>query len=130
VGMAFEIFTGKNSRATGYALTIDKRGLFSISGEAYAALSEPTAVQLLFDRENQVLALWPIEAGAENSYGVRTYSRGAAAHVTGTAFLRHYGIDFPTGPALRRTAEIRDGMLQVDLRQEPVKVTSNRAKAA
>lgn len=124
----FEVFRSKGARARGSTntLTIGKRGQLAIGRDAYHQLGEPEAVELLYDPDTKHIGLRSVDPSSDTAYAVRggdkiTYT------LSGTAFLRHYGIPFGE-TAVRRHAKMIDDILCIDLRSPGVKVTSNRAK--
>jgi len=124
----FEVFRSKGARANGSTdtLTIDKRGQLAIGRDAYLQLGEPKAVELLYDRETTTIGIRPVDPSSGTAYAVRGGDK-ISYTVSGTAFLRHYGIPFGD-TAIRRRAEMVNGILCVDLQSPGMEVTSNRAK--
>lgn len=124
----FEVFRSKGARTSGPTdtLTIGKRGQLAIGRDAYGQLGEPEAVELLYDPDTKHIGLRPVEPGSDTAYAVRGGAHTSYT-VSGTAFLKYYKIPFD-GTAVRRHAEVRDGVLCVDLNSPGVEVTSNRAK--
>ncbi len=132
--MPFEVFTrrlaplGKTP-----TFTIQKRGTLSLNRSAYALLGEPAAVELLYDRDEHVVGMRPVEADEPHAYPFRPLSkqrddeedRGPVV-VAGTAFTQYYRID--TTVSRRWVPEMRDGVLCIDLKQEGVVATSNRSR--
>jgi hypothetical protein len=87
----------------GPRFTLQARGLLSFNQAAFVALGEPTAVALLYDPDEHIIALRKVEPSHANSYSVRK-QRQAQTYVVGAqAFTAHYGI--PT-PRARRFAGV------------------------
>jgi hypothetical protein len=96
--MAFEKFTKQlASRSQPLWVSIQRRGIFSLSESAYVALGEPEAVHFLFDRERWVIGLEAAPVGDADAYRVRESSTGTSRVVTGTKFTDHYGISVDKG---------------------------------
>ena len=56
--MPFEIYKRQRAPASiEPAVTIQKRGTFSLNSAAYAVLGSPKAVELLYDRERELIGL-------------------------------------------------------------------------
>ncbi|WP_073392469.1 hypothetical protein [Jatrophihabitans endophyticus] len=112
----FETFT-KTLVALGRdpQVTIQKRGTITLNAAAYAALHEPQAVELLFDRDDLVLGLRPCEPRLGHGVFVRpaTRSPNGPYVVSAMAFLKYYGID--TTVARKFRAEVRWPVLCADL---------------
>jgi hypothetical protein len=126
--MAFEVFT--RSRAPfpkEPAVTIHKRGLLSLNGAAFLALDRPLAVTLMFDREVGTIGLQPVDVTVADCRFVRQGSSGPNGPflISAIAFLRYYDLRLPQ--ALRWPAELREGVLCVDVSGPGQPVTSNRS---
>ena len=110
--MPFEVF---NKRMTPLAkapsVTIQKRGVISLNKAAHDLVDNAETVELLYDRDRQVMALRATDDSSPHAYAVRNGSkRGPGqAIVSATAFME-------------------DGMLCVDLTEEGTVITGNRAK--
>lgn len=97
-------------------VTVQKRGTITLNTAACAALGWPEAVELLYDRDAQVIGLRPVPVSAPNAAFVRpTTKSGRGPYViSAMAFLRYYQID--TQVARRWSATVEDGVLCIDLR--------------
>lgn len=130
--MPFEVFNKRFAPlAKAPSVTIQKRGLMSLNRAAYALLGEPKAVELLFDKDERIIGLRPIDDAAAHAYPLRPQSSKSDSGpliLAGTAFTQYYNID--TTVSRRWIPTLRDGVLCIDLKQEGVVVTSNRNRAA
>jgi hypothetical protein len=126
--MAFETFKRQRAPVSqDPAVTIQKRGTFSLNAPAYAGLESPEAVELLFDREERLIGIRKVDPSTEHAYMVRPLGRGGNNWlVSGRAFTVYYGI--PTEVARRWPGRMDDGVLLVDLKEPGVEVTGNRAE--
>ncbi|MDQ2959078.1 MAG: hypothetical protein M3Y42_19245 [Actinomycetota bacterium] len=125
----FEVFTRRLVPLKKTPLvTIQKRGTISLNKSAYAALGEPEAVELLYDRDERVIGLRPAEPTLEHAYPVRSATgKGAGPFViSAIAFTKFYDID--TGESLRWQAQLIENVLCIDLDSTATPVTSNRAQ--
>ncbi|QSE72241.1 MULTISPECIES: hypothetical protein [Rhodococcus] len=126
--MAFEVFDKRMAPlAKAPSVTIQKRGIFSINKAAHKLIGEPSTVELLFDRENQIVALR--ESDQPHAYAIRPQSaRKDTGQVimSATAFTQFYEID--TSISRRYKPYEQDGMLCIDLKGPSVKVVGNRSK--
>jgi hypothetical protein len=114
--MPFETFMRQRAPVTGDpTVTIQKRGTLSLNVPAYVALGSPDAVELLFDREQRLMALRAVDPSAESAYPIRPLGRGSTWLVSGKAFMKFYGIE--TGGARRWAGRIEDGLLILDLKE-------------
>lgn len=128
--MPFEVFDKRrNSRSRALTVTIQRRGIFSISEAAYHELGEPAHVELLFDRDEQLVGLRPVSDAVAHAYAVRRQSgkSGGPAIVAGQAFTQYFEID--TSESRRRDAKVEDGMLVVDLKDEGSVIVGNRSRS-
>ncbi|MGI8667345.1 MAG: hypothetical protein ACR2N4_15195 [Jatrophihabitans sp.] len=123
----FEVFTQRASPLAGVALvTIQKRGTLSLNRSAFAALCEPEAVELLFDRTARVIGLRHTQPEAAHAHLVRKPAgRGGPFVISAIAFIRFYAIDIDR--SLRWQARLEHGVLCVELSSAATPVTSNRA---
>ncbi len=122
----FEVFTRRSSRpsATEAMMTIQKRGTFSLNRAAFEGMGEPEAVELLYDGGERLIGLRPVAASVKHAYPVRKQPNAASYLLAGNAFCAHHGI--PVGESRRYNATIVEGMMVVDLKQEPQQITSTR----
>lgn len=130
--MAFEIFAkGSAPASTVPAVTIQKRGLFSINDAAYKLLREPAAVTFMWDKETKRIALAPTDPNDLNAYPARRQSPNKSSGpvlIAGTMFTRFIGLD--TSTARRWTPRLEDGLLIIDLKEAGAEVISNRNRRA
>jgi hypothetical protein len=107
-------------------VTIQKRGTISMNKAAYVALGSPQTVELLFDSDERMVGLRPVEFMTEHAYPVRGVGQEPTSYlIAGRAFTKHYEID--TTVSRRWPAELVDDVLSVDLKTDGTVVTSNRA---
>ena len=100
----------------------------SLNTPAYEALDAPEFVELLFDRDEQLIGLRKADSTVPHAYLVRPLGKSGTTHViSGTAFLAYYGVETET--ARRWIAEERDGMLVLDLKQPGTDVSGHRSRA-
>src|ERR1700730_4080290 len=127
--MAFELFEKRRiAMSNAPAVTIQKRGNFSLNARAHAELGEPEAVELLYDPDERLIGIKASVPERHNAYTIRPSNTGSTTYmVAGIAFATYYGLD--TTVAKRWTAEMRDGMLIIDLKEPGTVVTSNRSRA-
>ncbi|WP_369197603.1 hypothetical protein [Streptomyces djakartensis] len=108
-------------------VTIQKRGTLSLNAAAHALLGKPDAVELLYDRDEQIVGLRAVPKGSEHAYPLRSQGGKSVGPyiVSGTAFAKYYKID--TEVSRRWVASLVDDVLCIDLKQEGTVVTSNRS---
>ena len=116
--MPFERFDKKTMTVSKAPyLTLQKGGTMSLNRRAFLDLGEPEAVELLFDRDEQLIGLKPTSPKEPYAFPIRPQgSRNRVSNyaVAGQAFTKHYDID--TSVARRYLAEMRDDTLVVDLK--------------
>ena len=135
--MGFEVFQRQRAPiSTEPTITIQKRGNISLNQAAYIELGHPEALELLYDREQKLMAMRKVDPGGPSAYVVRpldprarrlsTPSQLATTYlISGIAFTTYYQIQTD---AARRWTPYREGdMLVVDLKRPGLEVTSNRA---
>ena len=127
--MPFEVFDKRMTPlAKAPSVTIQKRGVISLNKAAHDLVGNAETVELLYNRDRQVMALRATDDSSPHAYAVRSGSkRGPGqAIVSATAFTAHYGID--TTATRRWKPFVEDGMLCVDLTEEGIVITGNRTK--
>ncbi len=127
--MAFEVFD-KRMAPLGKtpSVTIQKKGIFSLNRAAAALMDNPQAVELLFDKEEQIIGLRPIDEASPHAYPLRPQSAHKETGpllLGGTLFVQHYNID--TAISRRWVPTWQDGILCIDLKQPGTEVSSNRS---
>ena len=127
--MPFEVFDKRMTPlAKAPSVTIQKRGVISLNKAAHDLVGNAETVELLYNRDRQVMALRATDDSSPHAYAVRSGSkRGPGqAIVSATAFTAHYGIN--TTATRRWKPFVEDGMLCVDLTEEGTVITGNRTK--
>lgn len=125
--MPFEVFDKRNAPlAKAPSVTIQKRGIFSINRAAHKLIGEPDTVELLYDRDRQLIAMRPSDES--HAYTIRPQSASDTGQVivSATAFTQYYEIDTVISRRYKPYAE--DGMLLIDLTGPSVEVKGNRSK--
>jgi hypothetical protein len=127
--MAWQTFTKRMAPAVKEPyVTIQKRGVMSFNSAARAALGDPEAIEMLYDPDESLIGFRPVAPETHHAYPIRPSNRSEKTFmVSGLAFTKYYDID--TSVSRRYVAEMRDGVLCVDLKKEGHVVTSNRARA-
>lgn len=128
--MGFEVFNKRMAPlAKAPSVTIQKRGIFSINKAAHKLIGEPKTVELLFDKDNQIIALR--ESEQPHAYAIRPQSKQRDTGqmvLSATAFTQFYDID--TSISRRFKPYVQDNMLCIDLNGPSVEVVGNRSKRA
>jgi hypothetical protein len=111
-------------------VTIQKRGTISLNASAHAALGSPEAIELLYDAQEKIIGFRGVAKTAEHAYPVRAQAGKSVGPyiVSGTAFVRYYGID--TTVSRRFVGALEGNVLCIDLKLEGTVVTSNRSQEA
>lgn len=125
--MPFEEFDKRAAMASKSPfVTIQRRGPLSLNKAAYAAMGEPEAVTLLYDREEKLIGLKSVSLTNPRALPVRPQGPNQNTYmIAGRAFAQHYDLD--TSVARRYAVEMRDGLLVLDLKSPSVDVTGPRA---
>ena len=127
--MPFEVFDKRMTPLVkAPSVTIQKRGVISLNKAAHDLIDNTETVELLFDRDRQVMAVRATDDSSPHAYAVRSASkRGPGqAVISATAFTAYYGID--TTATRRWKPFVEDGMLCVDLTEPGTIITGNRTK--
>jgi hypothetical protein len=124
--MPFEVYKRQRAPVSQEpTVTVQKRGSFSMNAAAHAALGSPEALELLFDRESNILGLRGVDASVAHSYPLRAVGKTTWVF-SGKAFAQYYGIE--VGSSRRYPASLEGDILVADLNQPGAEVTSNRAQ--
>ena len=129
--MPFEVFEKRMTPlAKAPSVTIQRRGVISLNKAAHDLIDNAETVELLYDRDRNVMALRAADDTSPHAYAVRSGSkRGPGqAMVSATAFTAHYDID--TTATRRWKPFVEDDMLCVNLSEEGTVITGNRTKTA
>jgi hypothetical protein len=115
----FEIFDRRTAATQGVPhVSIQKNGVIRLDRSAYVALDEPEGVELLFDREREIVGIRAADPAADHAYVVREHSRGSSFLISGKSFAAHYDIDTDQS---RRWVAWKDGdILCISLQDDPV----------
>jgi hypothetical protein len=117
--MPFEVFTPEAAAESGPAfVSIQKQGIVAFNRAAFAALGEPEAVELLFDRERSLVGLRAADDSLAHTLRVRTSSAGGTYVVSAARFVKHYAI--PNEVGRRWAARTEGDVLVIDISQPPV----------
>jgi hypothetical protein len=125
--MPFEVFDKRMAPlAKAPSVTIQKRGIFSINKAAHKLVGEPETVELLFDKDAEIIAMRP--SNESHAYAIRPQSARDTGQVilSATAFTQYFDID--TVVSRRFKPYVEDGMLCIDLKGASVEVVGNRSK--
>jgi hypothetical protein len=129
--MAFEVFDKRlTPLAKAPVVTIQKRGVLSLNRAAHALIGGAETVELLFDRDEQVIGIRPVADNVPHGYPVRSLSTKSTGPllIAGTGFTQYYGIDTTT--ARRWTPTVQDNILCIDLKNPGTPIVGNRSAKA
>lgn len=98
-------------------VTIDKLGHLFLNRHAVAALGEPDAVTLLYDRRRSIIGLRPSALNRQQSYPLRKKDKRTSQGrcINAMNFCRHYAIRPSETLAFLSPELNRDGILVLDL---------------
>ena len=121
----FEIYDRKDSETgRGETVTVMRRGLLSLSPDAFTRLGSPQAVRYLVSKDERLIGFQPCGPGDANAHAVSAGTRIMSA----VTLLKDMGADL--GQARRYDLKVQDGFPPyIDLREPGVPVTSGRRKA-
>lgn len=127
--MGFELFDKRLVPvAKAPSVTIQKRGILSINKVAHDMIGAAETVELLYDKEERIIAIRPADGSSPHAYTIRPQSqRGTGqAVLSATAFTQYFDID--TTVSRRWVPYVIDGMLCIDLKGQSAEVRGNRSK--
>lgn len=124
----FEVFDKRNGRLTKTPeLTIQGKGAMSMNAAAAALLKDAQAVELLYDRDANVIGIRGVPGETTHAYPIRPIGKGGTHVISARAFFAFYGI--PLGTPVRRDVSAQDGVIIVNLNDPGRVVISNRNRA-
>jgi len=89
----FEVFSREAARSREEPMfTLQARGLLSLNSAVFRALGEPTAVELLYDADERIIALRAVDKENPNGYTIRKQSGTQSYLVATQGFLTYHGI--------------------------------------
>lgn len=125
--MGFEVFDKRNAPlAKAPSVTIQKKGIFSINRAAHNLIGAPETVELLFDREAEVIAMKPSDEAHAYAIRPQTASDTGQVILSASAFTQFFDID--TTVSRRYKPYEQNGMLCIDVRGPRVEIVGNRSK--
>lgn len=121
--MSFELpddlilFEGRRTRPPGVpTLSIQKRGVMSLTGPAVEALGNPAAVHLLYSPSARLIVLKPVVEGTPASFPVRRMGNNAKVWlISAKSFLDQNGVQYQDR-VHSYTLLVKDGLGAVDLK--------------
>ena len=114
----WEVFTGK---ANAYADEGDVRvtlgrNTFYLNGKAFEALGSPGAVEMMFEGNERIIGLRPIDPGQRNAFRIRKHGRtGNYKRIPASAFCRHIRLDTRQTVLFDQPEIDNDGVMLLDL---------------
>ncbi len=102
-------------------ITIGRRGTATTPNSVFEAMGSPAAIEILYDRQRQILALRGADANDPDSYPVRQVSgNGKTRTFSLTSAVNHFGID--VSESRRYEVEMDGETVLVDLSRPPLAV--------
>jgi hypothetical protein len=125
----FEVFNKRSLRSGGGPkVTSQRGGIYALNQDAYEALGRPESVELLYDRDEQVMGFRAVPEGVSHAYAVRPQKNASSVLVSGRAFNQYYGITIDA--SRRHPATMIEDVLAVDLKSGEAVGGRTRVKAA
>ncbi len=116
-------------------VTFQRGGAISFNASAYNAMGSPTSLELLYDRDRQVVAFRSVGPDEPHAYPMRPVGASAKTYiVNGRSFFAYYSIDISV--PYRYVPQIIEGKAPgemiaiVDLNGPRQSAVSNRARGA
>jgi hypothetical protein len=97
-------------------VSVHLRGIFALNKNAYDALGQPEAIEMLYAPEERIIGFQAAPRSSPDAYAVRHHTK-TAFQVEGRAFLKYYNVpDEALGRRYR--AEMIDDVLTINLTQD------------
>ena len=114
----WEVFTGVSKAYSDEAemrVTLG-RNTFYLNGKAFDVLGAPGAVEMMFDGNERVIGLRPVEPGRRNAFRVRHHGRtGNYKRIPASVFCRHFRLDTRRTILFDQPEIDNDGVMLLDL---------------
>lgn len=124
--MQWDVFEGKQHRASARTeprVTLGAKGTFYLNGAAYEALRSPAAVEMMYDSNERVIGIKPIDPQRRNAFVVKHHgSGGSYKRISAAAFCRHFRIDTRDTVLFEEPDLDNDGVMRLD-RARTIRVT-------
>lgn len=114
----WEVFTGKASgRAVESEVRVTLgRNTFYLNGKAFEALGSPGAVEMMFEGDERVIGLRPVDPGRRNAFRVRQHGNtGNYKRIPASVFCRHFRLDTRRTVLFDQPDIDNDGVMLLDL---------------
>jgi hypothetical protein len=110
-------------------ITIGVRGILHLNKAAVEALGGCRSVELLCDRQAQIIGLRPAQSA--NAFALNRTRDGGGANIQASRFLEQFGVgpDLQISGAMRYPAFLDGDVLCADVSAPGTSTTSNRASA-
>lgn len=103
------------------------RGILGLNAAAYRLLKEPAAVELLYDRDDQIIGVRAEDPEAAWAYTMRKQKNSQSYVVAAKAFFDYYGISLD-GPSEKYSVQMYGDILGIDLKGDRIEVIGSRRK--
>ncbi len=125
----FETFDKRSGRyAKAPEVTIQSKGAVSLNAAAARLLGDADAVEMLYDKEQQVVGIRPVPSQTAHAYPMRAVGpQGGTFVIACKAFFAYYGV--PLGQPVRREVTMDNGVLILDLKDPGRVAIANRKRA-
>jgi len=119
MNMKWEVFEGKQYRSearTEPRVTLGAKGTFYLNGKAFDALERPGAVEMLYEGNQRIIGLRPIDPTHHNAFIVKHHGKGGNyKRISAAAFCSHLRLKYKR-TLLFEEPEIDDkGVMRLDL---------------
>lgn len=119
MGRQWEVFTG-NARAyndsTELRVTLG-RNTFYLNGKAFEALGSPDAVEMMFEGNERIIGMRPVDPAQRNAFRLRKHGKtGNYKRIPASAFCRHIRLDTRTTVLFDQPEINNDGAMMLDLK--------------
>ncbi|NOT48493.1 MAG: hypothetical protein HOP17_12180 [Acidobacteria bacterium] len=110
-------FNGRanDSRVGKMRVTINNRNVIMMNRQAYEALGDPTAVELMFDQMFNRIGIKAIRRDAPNAFLIKTQLKGTYRRINAAPFCHHFDLKFDKTRLFVSPRIQPDGVLELDL---------------
>lgn len=109
--------TPNGRRREAARITLAPNCTISFNAHAFRAFGEPSAFELFFDGNRNMIGLLPCDPQKKNAFPIRKRRNGKHVHISIGAFLTHFSIK-PTSTMLFDEIDLdQDGMIVLDMKK-------------
>ena len=114
----WETFNGSQHLRTAKTeprVTLGAKSTFYLNGTAYEAMDQPAAVEMLYDGNERIIGLRPVDIRKRNAFVIKPHGKtGNYRRISAASFCTHYRLRF-NATLLFNEIDINNGVMVLDI---------------